>query len=610
MSRRRLIGLLAVCSLGSAGQRWQIPLDRASIEVWGRGSERPRVYFEEWMPALFERTLRLDEPLAAGVALEWILTGPRGGVTITVTRNLVTAAQRYYDSFGHSASNPPKARYPEREWSRMEIAAENPVREVTVVLDHKLELEIRAGGTSKRETCVLDLQRSQLLARAPAEAAGVISGELASPPRREAALRTDESRVHQTMLGFGGIVSAPAFRMLSEEGRRRWFELLDEFNLKLHREYPNGERLNREMSNFARLADAVPHYYGDNFPNGEVTDFDYIREARKRGSKVVFEFWQLPAWARQAKAPSEEWLAKGGAAIPERYVEAMMGYVRESVRRTGTAPEIVGVQNEITQPADVWRGMILGLRAALDREGFKHVRIHMPDASTLAMGIESANTLRASPEVWAALDYSATHVYDFQRFFQKPDEYDARIAAWRAAAAGKSYLATEFAVNSSAWQSDSYRVAFSMGQLFHKNLALMDAQALMWCWTLLDVEQPSFAATRALFEPDRSNGFMPRETGPITRVYGAFSRRIQEGMKRIETASNDPDLLVTAYRGGNGEKAAVLLNRGTATVFVRGLEGYGKVERTSQYLRGRAESCPGSIVLDPGELATLTGGGR
>lgn len=606
----RLTLILLLCPLAQGAEQWQIPLDRASVEVWGRGSERPRVYFQEWLPALFERTLRLDEPLATDVTLEWILTGPRGGVTISVTRNRVTAVQRFYDSFGHSSSNPPKARYPEREWSQMEIGADQPVREVTVVLNHKLELEIRAGGTSKRQTCVLDVQRGQLLARAPATASGRISGELTAPSQREASVRFDESRTHQTMLGFGGIASAPAFRMLSEEGRRKWFELLEEYNLKLHREYPNGERLNREMSNFGRLADAVPHYYGDNFPNGEVTDFDYIREARKHGSKVVFEFWQLPAWARRSGGTSEGWLAKGGAAIPERYVEAMMGYVRESVRQTGKPPEIVGVQNEIKQPAEVWRAMILELRAALDREGFRQVRIHMPDASTLAEGTESAKTLRTLPDAWAALDYSATHVYDFQSFLQKPDEYDARIGQWRAESQDKPYLATEFAVNASAWQSDSYRLAFAMGQLFHKNLALMDAQALMWCWTLLDVEQPSFAATRALFEPDRSNGFVPRETGPITRVYGAFSRRIREGMKRVDAGSGDPDLLVTAYRGEKGEKTAVLLNRGTAPVSIRSLAGYSRLERTSQYLRGRDEQCPGSIVLDPGEVATFTGGWR
>jgi hypothetical protein len=49
------------------------------IAVWGRGAELPRVYFEEWLPALFERTLVFERFEPGEAALEWIFTGERAG---------------------------------------------------------------------------------------------------------------------------------------------------------------------------------------------------------------------------------------------------------------------------------------------------------------------------------------------------------------------------------------------------------------------------------------------------------------------------------------------------------------------------------------------------
>ncbi len=41
-------------------------------------------------------------------------------------------------------------------------------------------------------------------------------------------------------------------------------------------------RLSSKMDNWDRIEDASPHYYGDNFPNGEITDFDYLKKVRGR----------------------------------------------------------------------------------------------------------------------------------------------------------------------------------------------------------------------------------------------------------------------------------------------------------------------------------------
>ncbi len=497
---------------------------------WSVGGLR-RNYFDERLPALFTRTLRLDEPLAGGASLDWIFTGAEGGVTVHIESRRVRLTQRYYDSYAHFPARPPKTRYPERIWDETGVELSAAPREIELVMDHKLSARLRVDGREvARQTCLMEMRRHQLAWAPPhGVTGGKLSGEIRRPAAGAAGVRVNPAAKRQTIYGFGGILSVPAWISLSEEGKRRWWDLLAEYNLWLHREYPNGYRLKPDLSNFDRLEDASPHYYGDNFPNGEISDFAYIREIRRRGGKVLFEFWDLPAWAKR------EHVAADGKRYPNapdygEYVRAMVGYCQISKEKTGAPPDVVGIQNEIVQPAEVWHGMIRRLRAALDEAGFHAVRIHMPDHSNLRGGTQAALAIRQSPEAWKLIDWAATHVYDYQSYFEDPDGYDRQIRAWREAAGDKPFLSTEFTVNHSAYQSWSYRTAFAQAQLYHKNMALMDASALIYCWTLLDVEQRSFGATRSLFVPDPARGFVPVPSSHQLRVFGAFSRRLPEGM--------------------------------------------------------------------------------
>ncbi|NIR02016.1 MAG: hypothetical protein GTN78_17785, partial [Gemmatimonadales bacterium] len=180
-------------------------------------------------------------------------------------------------------------------------------------------------------------------------------------------------------------------------------------------------------------------------------------------------------------------------------------------------------------------------------------QIHMSDASGMGGDeLEWSGTLRAlefkrSSEVWNAIDCSASHMYDFQGCFHDPDGFDETIRRWNEAVKGKPFISTELCINSDEFQSPDYRMAFTMGQLYHKNLVLLDAIALCYCWTLLNVTQPSFGWTRTLMVPDKQRGFVPTTTSSQLRVLGAFSRRIREGMVRVDASSTDPDLLVSAY---------------------------------------------------------------
>ncbi len=593
-------GLLPAQSGSSVPFRFSSQAERTRI--WGGGPPIPRSYFPGDLPALFTRTIEIEGAIPPGSVLEWIFTGDEGGFTVRIAPGSVRVAQRYYDSYGHSSTKPPKARYPERVWDESEAAYSGDPRSVNVTLDHQFGLLVSVNGTQLiRQTCVLDVRRHQL-GWMPAEGAppAGVSGRVTAPPAIEATVRVDAARRHQSIVGFGGIVSAPAYTSLSAEGKRRWWKLLAEYNLLIHREYPNGNRLKPDLSNFGRLEDATPHYYGDNFPNGEISDFDYIRQLRSLGGRVWFEFWELPPWARQ-----------GGGKEPviAEYVRAMVGYCRVSLQKTGKPPDVVGVQNEVVQSAETWHAMVLALRKGLDAAGFASVKIHMPDNGRLEGGIATARAIRQSPAAWKAIDFAATHVYDFQRYYENPDGYDALIGDWRKLTADKSFLSTELTVNASAWQSRGYRTALAQAELYHKNMALMDAAALAYCWLLLDVEQPIFAATRSLFTADRSRGFVPVASSYQLRTFGAFSRRLREGMTRVAAESDSPDVLVTAYEGAPG-RTVVLINRSTVARQIK-LEWpgarFGETEYAGPYLENSVQAASsGPILVQPGELVTLT----
>ncbi len=599
-------------ALKSRGARFEFSAE-ARVRIWGGGGKFviPRQFFPADLPALFSRTLALDGSLPEGSTLEWIFTGDEGGITLRIAPDRLRVAQRYYDSYGLSATRPLKARYAAKEWEETEVAYSGALRTVTVVLDHKLGLVVSLNGKQVvRQTCLLEARRHQL-AWAPAEGAttGAVIGRMVEPEAIETRVTVDAGKKHQSIYGFGGILSAPAYALLSAEGKRRWWHLLAEYNLLIHREYPNGNRLRPDLSNFDRLEDATPHYYGDNFPNGEITDFAYISQIRKMGGHVLFEFWDLPPWARR------EYKAEDGKTYPRapiiaEYVRAMVGYCKVSREKTGQPPDVVGIQNEIVQPGDLWHQMIVALREGLDKAGFRQVKIHMPDNSNLKGGIATGLAIQRSPGAWKMIDYAATHVYDFQNFFEDPDGYDATAREWKELMGDKPFLSTELTVNHSAYQSRSYRVAFAQAQLYHKNMALMDAQALIYCWTLLDIEQSSFGPTRSLFVPDRANGYMPAPAGYTLRVFGAFSRRLREGMVRVSAASDNPDLLLTAYAGKGGENTAVLINRSTSPQRVLidwpGV-AFTTMEVASPYQANAVmATVPKALEIRPGEIVTLT----
>jgi O-glycosyl hydrolase len=602
-----------VTTLPPVAEKFSLVSDGPAGPGWSRPDEIARVYFHGELPALFQRTIVLEESVPMHGKLSWIFTGPHAGFTVELTPSKVRLVQRFYDS---SAQYRGHGNFPEETIHDKEQQYSGEARTVTVILDSHLNVEVRLNGVAVvKQACLFDVTRHQLMFSAPRTEHLTLAGALLSDQVAEASVRVNSTERHQTMLGFGGSPSIPAYAALSEEGKKQYWELLKRYNLLIDREYPMGTELRQDLSNFDDLKSATPHYYGDNFPNGEVSDFDYSRHALEMGGDVIYEMWALPTWATQAYisdgAPIIDAWGKRvrTAAKPEEYARIVVGFCRAMKERTGAAPTIVGIQNEVEQPPEVFDAMAATLRRELDKAGFGSVKIHMADASYLYLATQRAKAMQKDPAAWRVIDFTAAHEYDYQEFFANPDMYDARLIAMHDASDGKPFLATEICINDPHYQELSYRIALNVGQLYQKNLTELNAEVLLYCWLLLDVEQPSFGGSRSLLVPDRTRGEVPVASSFELRVLGAFSRHVLKGMTRVGSNSSNPDLLTAAFEDST-RASLVVLNRSTTVQRLK-VEWTGKqwrqMERTSQTLENAAATVvPSEVVVRPGEIVTLS----
>jgi O-glycosyl hydrolase len=577
---------------------------------WSRPDEVARKYFQENLTALFERTLTLDAVLPPRVTLRWIFTGPHAGLTVELTSSKVRIAERYYDSM---ALYEGQGNFPEKTTFTEERQYVGDARSLTVIADAHLAARVLVNGRQILEAPLLfDLTRHQLMLAGSRTAHEVVSGSLFKPDPKGVTIAINPSETHQTMLGFGGSPSIPAYAELSDAGKRMYWQILKRYNLLLFREYPMGTELKSDLRNLENLADATPHYYGDNFPNSEVSRFDYSRHVLDLGGSVIYELWALPAWATvpwTGASAADTWNKPiKRVANPDEYARIVVAYCKKAQAATGSAPAIVGIENEVDQPPEVFSAMALAVRRELDKAGFAQTKIHMADASYMFLGIDRATELRKNAEAWKTLDYAAVHEYDFQEFLANPDLYDARMKQMHEAADGKPFLATEICINDAHYQESSYRIAFAVAQLYHKNLTELDAVALMYCWLLLDVEQPSFTGSRSLLAPDRTRGWIPVPTSYQLRVMGAFSRHVVNGMQRIGVESGDPDLLVTAFADTTNETLVVVNRSSTGRkLTVQGANHpWAEMERTGLEEENAVSAVPDDVVVQPGEIAVLS----
>lgn len=595
---------------GRTIDRFEFVSDGPTGPGWSRPDEIARKYVNENLPALFERRVALDGAVASSTTLRWIFTGPHAGFTVELGASKVRLVERYYDSYGLSDG---QGGFPEKRIYDQTRQFTGMARTVTVTADAHLAVRVEVNGVEVLEAPMLfDVTRHQLMYVAPRNEHVVLSGRVEKPETKAVTVAIAAGEGHQRMLGFGGSPSIPAYERLSEAGKQRYWQTLKRYNLLLNREYPMGTELKKDLSNMDRLEDATPHYYGNNFPNGEVSSFEYNKRITALGGETIYELWALPKWATvpyDGPKVIDAWKRSiKTQANAEESARIAVEFCRREKAATGKAPLIIGVQNEVEQPPAKYAEMTRVLRRELDKAGFAETRIHMADAPYMWMGTERVKALAEDAEAWKAFRYTAAHEYDFQEFAANPDLYDARMRAMRAAAKEKEFLATEICLNDAHLQEASYRVAFAAAQLYHKNLTILDAVGLMYCWLILDVEEPSFGGSRSLLVPDRTNGWTAAPSSFELRVLGAYSRHILKGMRRVGASSGDGDLLTTAFADEKNE-TVVMINRGTTERAVK-VAGDGRrwveMERTGVESANAVEAVPEKIVVEPGEIVVLS----
>ena len=597
-------------AVGAQIDRFEFVSDGPIGPGWTRPDEIARKYLPEDLPAIFERTVALDGAVAPHTTLRWIFTGPHAGFKVELSASKIRLSEHYYDSFGFYEG---QGGFPEKEIYDQERSFTGRAKTLTVIADEHLAVRVIVNGVEVLQAPMLfDVTRHQLMYAAPRAEHIVLSGSVLRPTAKPVTVTIAQSEKHQTMLGFGGSPSIPAYVELSEAGKARYWQMLKRYNLLLNREYPMGSELKHDLSNMDTLKYATPHYYGDNFPNGEISDFAYNKRIAEMGGDTIYELWALPKWATEAYSGPKVIDAWNKSikqqAIAAEYARIVVGYSQKQKAATGVAPLIVGVGNEVEQPPAVYAEMTRVLRRELNKAGFATTRIHMADAPYMWMGTERVKELAKDAEAWKAFNYTAAHEYDFQEYAANPDLYDTRLRAMREASKEKEFLATEICLNDGHLQEHSFRVAFAAAQLYHKNLTILDAVGLMYCWLILDVEEPSFGGSRSLLVPDRTKGWVPVASSFELRVLGAYSRHIVKGMQRVSATVEDGDLLTTAFADQKNE-TLVMVNRGTAARSVKvagAAHKWAQMERTGTGEENAVSAVPVEIVVEPGEIVVLS----
>jgi len=92
------------------------------------------------------------------------------------------------------------------------------------------------------------------------------------------------------------------------------------------------------------------------------------------------------------------------------------------------------------------------------------------------------------------------------------------------------------------------------------------------------------------------------------RVLGAFSRHVLKGMRRLDAQTANRDLLTAAFTDEK-RNTLIVLNRSTEPqrlhVYWNGVH-LNRMERTSFYDENVETAVPNDVVVEPGEIMTLS----
>jgi O-glycosyl hydrolase len=573
-------------------------------------------WIEGDLPPLFSRRFRVTEAALHNAQAEIFFAATRGGVRVQFAPEGITL--RHFESDGQGYPMAGRVKTNERSFGLIPTPRMPFEFGLAVTHDHQLLFTLDGRPALKTPT-FLDFFGCAAFVKPVGAAAGA-RARFGFAPLAEgegtAAVSLKPQEKHQTMLGWGGVTSIPAYWDLTPAQRAAYLELLVTNNLLIQRESPASDYLNTDADNWDSPAAARVHY-DDAELQGEVSDFDFNRKLKERGGLVIAEFWRNPAqhYLRDA----------GGRVINQPDIRAMarslVAYARAARARTGFAPDIIGVQNEPDMPNWVAPGFLpperaneltKELRRQLDAAGFTEVRLHSANCARLYNAWPYVEALNADGGARRATAYFATNVYDFDAF--APDQFDAPLRRLKGSLGGLPFLAVEIGNNHADKQAHSYRLALGYAQLMHKLLTVGDAVGVAYIWTLLKSTHANFDWTRTLLWVDRANANRV-EPSFYWRVFTAYSRHVKRGMRRVGANSDHPDLLVSAFADERGGLTVVAVNRASRDLRVS-FDGAGAGELHKEVVsqtqpnaeagRVRAGGARFTDVIRGGEIVTYS----
>ena len=428
----------------------------------------------------------------------------------------------------------------------------------------------------------------------------------------QAQISVDWREEHQTIVGFGGTMG---WIHPHPEKRDEVFDLLFK---KLGASVLRIRALGAENGDEHCLEEVNDNDDPDTFDwrrlpvrTTEAANALIIKGARKRGVKtIVAVAWSPPGWMKDTGAR-----AGGGALMPEmlpEFAELWAAYVIGMKREFEIDIARISIQNEpdVTyyyptcwmEPALYVRA-VAAVRARLAREELK-VQVVGPDTCRI---YNMPNYVERAAGDEAALGGPIlTHLYDLGVPFQEVDRDPER---WRAArlvarAAGRPLWLMETG-NYLSWglEAGSYDEALIWAQKIHH--ALVEGDCEVVCYWALYFDKEGEALVYA-----SESGALEYRITPKFYTSMNYYRFVRPGMVRVTAECPDGELLVSAFRGADADRAARVIVAVNPTDMARevtigtGDQGDWARHETSPERSCEAVDWPGGVAGLPARSVT------
>jgi glucuronoarabinoxylan endo-1,4-beta-xylanase len=433
------------------------------------------------------------------------------------------------------------------------------------------------------------------------EATSVVNGfeiiVLDNKPAGYAKVKIDKSETYQTIRGFGTFTTADHHADLyldmgSSAVRigiieNQWESVND-----------NGDPNVTDMSAF----------------NYEAFDWDYYSKLKADGiSTFIITSWSPPAWMKRNlslnhKEQAIEWENTDNILEPyyyDEFAESIAALVKAFKQKCDIDITAVGLQNEPFFNEPYPSAIISGekfaeiIKITGDRfvnEGLGHVGFYMPE-QVFGLGWAGYSNegylaaLKANQEADEYCDFFAVHGYDGSGITPGFPDYSNWADLWDAVQEGdnpKEIWMTETEIRYEGFESAMQFAGALHGSLWAGNVSL---------WTNYNFGGVQLTTNE------------PNSTYYASMNYFKF---IHPGAIRLDTESDNPDILVTAFENTDGEMVIILINKGNSSKATRlvgdNLPAKYKVYRTSQYENLVSDTSivnTDALILPPLSITTL-----